>query len=634
MRDGFIPVGVATPHLIVGDPSYNAQETIRIMQEGVKEGLSLLVFPELGLTAYTCQDLFLQKTLIQSALNALQEVVTASAQLPLVTIVGVPLTRRGALYNCAVVIQGGEVLAVVPKTHLFSTQESSEVRYFAPAPPKNTTIELFGKLLPFGTKLLFKAQEVENFIFAVEICNDLWGQSPPSNHHSRAGALIIANLSASSELVGKGAYRRSLVKGQSARLFCGYLYASAGSGESSSEMVYLGHNLISENGEILAESKIPFEGILKSEIDVAYLAGERRSNDDFSPIPAEEYLTVEFSCREREVRLTRLINAYPFIPVSQAQRRDNFQTALLIQAMALVRRVQHVGCEKVVLGLSGGLDSTLALIVAIEAYERLKKPLSGIIAVTMPCFGTTATSLKLAEDLAEHFGVTLRKIDITKAVEQHFLDIGHAKEVHDITYENAQARERTQVLMDVANSEGAIVIGTGDLSELALGWATYNGDLMSMYGLNASVPKTLVRHLINYYAHERAKSTLKMTLLKVLEAPVSPELLPPKEGETTQKTEEVIGPYELSDFFLFHSIRRGCQPRKVYRLAKIAFEGKYSEQEILSWLRLFYKRFFANQFKRSTLPEGPMIGSLSLNPRSSWKMPSDASVKIWLDELE
>ncbi|NLA92092.1 MAG: NAD(+) synthase [Spirochaetales bacterium] len=631
MRDGFIPVAVATPPLRVADLAFNQEAIINYMKVAEESGRTLVVFPELSLTGYTCGDLFLQATLIQGALKSLAAILEASKKLNLIALVGLPLVYSGSLYNCAVALKGGEILGVVPKGNLINGQEYNDGRYFSEPPQTNGTITLFGQEVPFGAKLLFQSKKVANFTFAIEICNDLWIPNPPSISHSQAGALIIANLSASSALIGKEAYRRSLVAGQSARLYAGYLYAAAGSGESTSEMVFLGHNFITENGEVLKEELFPFEGIANGEIDVDYLASERIRSGNFSTLHDESYQVIRFDHNLTDVKLERTYERHPFIPNGESAP---YEQALMIQSVGLLKRLHHIGGEKVVIGLSGGLDSTLALIVAVEAFKRGSLPLSGIIGVTMPCFGTTSASLRLAETLAQQFGITLRKIDITKAVEQHFEDIGHPPTLHDITYENSQARERTQILMDIANQEGGIVIGTGDLSELALGWATYNGDLMSMYAVNASVPKTLVRHLVTYYGEQSGNEELKRTLTEVVEAPISPELLPTKGGETTQKTEEVVGPYELHDFFLYHSIRRGSTPRKVARLAKETFKGDYSEQEVLQWLKLFYKRFFANQFKRSVLPEGPMIGSLSLNPRSSWKMPSDARVEEWLAELE
>ncbi len=631
MRDGFIPVAVATPPLRVADPSFNQEAIINYMEMAEKRGSTLVVFPELSLTGYTCGDLFLQSTLIQGALKSLKSIVDASKKLNLIALVGLPLVWRGSLYNCAVALKEGEILGVVPKSHLLNGQEYNDGRYFAEPPQINGTLNLLGQEVPFGVKLLFRSKKMANFTFAIEICNDLWTPNPPSIAHSQAGALIIANLSASSALVGKESYRRSLVAGQSARLYAGYLYAAAGSGESTSEMVFLGHNFITENGEVLREELFPFDGMVTGEIDVDYLASERIRSGNFKARHDESYQVVEFDHNLTDVVLERTYSQHPFIP---EEGSNSYEQALMIQSIGLLKRLQHIGIEKVVLGLSGGLDSTLALIVASEAFKRGSLPLSGIICVTMPCFGTTPASLRLAETLTKQFGVTLRKIDITKAVEQHFEDIGHPPTLHDITYENSQARERTQILMDIANQEGGIVVGTGDLSELALGWATYNGDLMSMYAVNASVPKTLVRHLVTYYGEHSGDEELKQTLTEVVEAPISPELLPTDGGETTQKTEEVVGPYELHDFFLYHSIRRGSAPGKVARLAKEAFKEKYREEEVLKWLKLFYKRFFTNQFKRSVLPEGPMIGSLSLNPRSSWKMPSDARVEGWLEELD
>ncbi|MDD3366591.1 MAG: NAD(+) synthase [Sphaerochaetaceae bacterium] len=634
MKDGFIRVAVATPALRVADCPYNAEQTILHMQAAEKQHVALLVFPELGLTAYTCGDLFLQPTLLNSAVAALTQVVEASAHLQVIAIVGLPLLWRGKLYNCGVVVHQGAILGVVPKTHLPNYQEYYEKRWFTPAPSSKGLIEILGCKCPFGTDIIFCSSQVENFTFAIEICEDASSLTPPSTRHAQAGAFIIANLSASNELVGKAAYREQLVKGRSSALISAYLYANAGSGESTTDMVFAGHNLLAENGIILKACEVPFEGILTSEIDVNRLANERLRNTTFEAPNEEVYSFVEFSHVVTKTSLEREFNRHPFVPAAGPDRTQRCKSILMVQSLGLGARLKHIKAKKVVIGVSGGLDSTLALLVAVEAFDRLKLPRSGILAITMPCFGTTAKTLENAEALAAALKVTLRKIDITKAVLQHFEDIGHDQNVHDVTYENSQARERTQVLMDIANAESAIVVGTGDLSELALGWATYNGDHMSMYGVNASVPKTLIRHLIEYYGESSDSKSLKKVLLDIADTPVSPELLPARNGEISQVTEDIVGPYELHDFFLYYTIRWAFDPRKVYRLAKIAFKGLYEATTILSWLKLFYRRFFAQQFKRSCLPDGPKVGSVSLSPRGDWRMPSDASVAVWLEALE
>lgn len=634
MRDGFIKVGVATPRVRVADCEFNASQTIALIREAEKQEVALAVFPELGLTAYTCADLFLQQTLLDGALDALHAVAEASRDMHVVAVVGLPVVWKGKLYNCAAVVAGGSVLGVVPKTHLPTYQEFYEARWFVRAPARGGLIDIAGSRCPFGADVLFRCEQMKDFLFAVEICEDLWAPDPPSVRHAQAGALIMVNLSASDELVGKAAYRRQLVEGQSARLMCAYLYACAGCGESTTDMVFAGDDMIAENGVMLAESEAPFEGLLISEIDVFRLAVERRRHSTFSPITDGSHEEVPFQFPQCDTALTRTFPRQPFVPAAGPDRNRRCRTILMVQAMGLAKRLEHTRSEHAVVGISGGLDSTLALLVAVDAFDRLGLPREGILAVTMPCFGTTDRTLGNAERLGALLGVTVRKIDITEAVLRHFSDIGHNPDMHDVTFENSQARERTQVLMDIANAESALVVGTGDLSELALGWATYNGDHMSMYGVNASVPKTLIRHLVSFYAADRTSGELRSVLLDVLDTPVSPELLPAQNGEISQMTEDIVGPYELHDFFLYYAVRWAFGPAKVLRIALYAFDGSYDRKTLVKWLRVFYSRFFSQQFKRSCLPDGPKVGSVALSPRGDWRMPSDACAALWLRELE
>ncbi|PKL10575.1 MAG: NAD(+) synthase [Spirochaetae bacterium HGW-Spirochaetae-8] len=634
MKDGFIQVAAATPAVLVADCTFNANQTIELMVQAEKQGVALVVFPELGLTAYTCADLFLQPTLLKGAIEALSTVVRASEDLAVVAVVGLPLAWKGKLYNCAAVVQSGQVLGVVPKTQIPNYHEFYESRWFVSAPVDNGLITVAGSVCPFGTDILFGSQQLENFIFAVEICEDLWVPSPPSVRHAQSGATILVNLSASDELVGKADYKRQLVTGQSARLMAAYIYAGAGCGESTTDMVFAGHDMIAENGIMLAESTVPFEGLVCTEVDVERLAAERRRSTTFEMFDDGSYDMVKFSHPVADTPLTRQFNRFPFVPAEGPDRNLRCKTILMIQSMGLVKRLRHTGTKRVVIGISGGLDSTLALLVAVEAFDYLGLPRSGIVAITMPCFGTTERTRSNAKALGSALGLTVREIDITASVLQHFADIGHDRTVHDVTFENSQARERTQVLMDVANSESALVVGTGDLSELALGWATYNGDHMSMYGVNASVPKTLIRHLVRYYVETGDSKDLGAVLTDVLDTPVSPELLPARDGVISQVTEEIVGPYELHDFFLYYAIRWGFGPAKVYRVAQVAFGGQYDAKTILTWLKVFYRRFFSQQFKRSCLPDGPKVGSVALSPRGDLRMPSDACVTLWTDELD
>lgn len=634
MRDGFVRVAVATPRVKVADCIYNTEQTLELIAEAEAANVGLVVFPELGLTAYTCADLFLQPTLLDGAIKGLEKIVEASESIQVVSVVGLPLIWHGKLYNCAAVVHMGEVLGVVPKVHIPNYNEFYEYRWFTRAPEENGLIDIAGSTCPFGTDILFQSETMVNFTFAVELCEDLWVPSPPSVRHAQEGATVLVNLSASDELVGKAPYKRQLVANQSGRLVSAYLYASAGQGESTTDLVFAGHDMIAENGVVLAESETPFEGLLVTEIDVDKLASERRRSNTFEMNDERTYDRIGFSQALQTTALSRTFDRYPFVPPQGPDRKQRCKTIRMIQEMGLVKRLQHTGVKRVVIGVSGGLDSTLALLVAVDAFDRLNLPREGIIAITMPCFGTTERTKGNARSLADALHVTLLEIDITKAVLQHFADIGHDESTHDVTFENAQARERTQVLMDIANKESGLVIGTGDLSELALGWATYNGDHMSMYGVNASVPKTLIRHLVALHAETADSAEIGRVLNDVLDTPVSPELLPAKDGKISQVTEDIVGPYELHDFFLYYALRWSFGPTKVYRLAFHSFEGIYNKETILRWLKIFYRRFFSQQFKRSALPDGPKVGSVAVSPRGDLRMPSDASARLWLDELE
>lgn len=634
MKDGFIRAVCAAPSLRVADCRYNVSQMIEAIKAAAKSKAKLLVFPELSVTGYTCGDLFGQKVLLDGAEEGLSRLLKASVGLDLIILAGLPVPSGGKLYNCAAVFQNGVLLGVIPKSNLPAYGEFYERRNFTPAFEGIREVVLCGQSAPFGTNLLFSCSELPDFVLAVEICEDLWVPAPPSVRHASAGATVIANLSASDEIVGKPAYRRSLIAGQSARLLCGYLYADAGRGESTTDMVFSGNSLIAENGAILAEAPIFSGEAASTELDVARLAAERRRMTTFPAACTDGYRVISFSFTPAETELTRTVPARPFVPRDEQERADRCEEILSIQANGLRKRLEHSRAKTAVLGLSGGLDSTLALLVCARAMSLLGRPASDIVALTMPCFGTTARTKGNAEHLAERIGATLRIIDIAAAVKQHFQDIGHNPDEFNVVFENSQARERTQLLMDVANQTGGLVIGTGDLSELALGWATYNGDHMSMYGVNASIPKTLIRHLVSYEADRTADADLAAVLRDVLDTPVSPELLPPKDGEISQKTEGLVGPYDLHDFFLYYAVRWGFSPAKILRLAERAFAGDFDRETILHWMKTFYRRFFSQQFKRSCLPDGPKVGSVTLSPRGDWRMPSDAASGLWLSELE
>ena len=637
MRDGFIKVAAGTPKIRVADCRYNAEQIFTMMREADKQGVKVLCLPELCLTGYTCGDLFLQDTLLCGAEEGLQTILEATRNLDMVTVLGLPVRCKwdNKLYNCAAVIQSGEILGLVPKTYLPNYGEFYEQRWFASGAGVETSVDLCGETVDMDAAGLFACETVPNLVLGVEICEDLWATEPPSARLARGGATVILNLSASNELVGKSGYRRNLVVGQSGRLVCGYVYADAGEGESTTDLVFTGHNMIAENGALLAERRFA-TGLTISEIDVDRLAYERRRMTTFNGQRQADLWRASFSLPLEETRLTRAVSPAPFVPADAEDRAERCNEILKIAALGLKKRLEHTGARTAVVGLSGGLDSTLAILITAVAMKLLDRPASDIIAVTMPCFGTTDRTRDNAVELAERLGATLKRIDIGSAVKVHFKDIGQSMEDHSVTFENGQARERTQVLMDIANQNGGLVIGTGDLSELALGWATYNGDHMSMYGVNAGIPKTLVRHLVAFVSDDKGSEDprLSAVLDDILDTPVSPELLPAIEGKISQKTEDLVGPYELHDFFLYYAIRWGFPPRKVFRLAEHALGRTYDRATILKWLNSFYRRFFTQQFKRSCLPVGPKVGSVTLSPRGDWRMPSDAVAALWLEELE
>ncbi len=634
MKDGFIKVAAATPKVKVADTDFNTEAIFRIMKAEYKKETKICVFPELCITAYTCSDLFFQKTLLDNAKLCLYRLVKASKGHDMLTIVGLPLEHNGKLYNAAACFQDGKLLGIVPKSYIPNYNEFYEKRHFAVAPTELSYVDFFGHEVPFGTKLLFKCANVESLTLAIEICEDVWAAKSPSIEHAMAGATVIANLSASDEVIGKSDYRRQMVNVQSGKLMCAYIYTSAGEGESSQDLIFSGHNIIAENGNILSESERFTAETIHTDIDVEKIAEERRRNTAYACVDNDEYETVYFMLEESKTKLDRYVDPMPFVPSNDTARDGRCSEILTLQSLGLKKRLEHIGTKNVVLGLSGGLDSTLALIICAKAYDMLGISRNGITCITMPCFGTTDRTYNNAIELSKALGATIREIDIKEAVTLHLKDIKHDINNKDVTYENAQARERTQVLMDIANQVGGIVIGTGDLSELALGWATYNGDHMSMYAVNASVPKTLVRHLVRYYALNCGDKKLSDILIDVCNTPVSPELLPPTNGKISQKTEDLVGPYELHDFFLYNMIRFGYKPSKVYRLAVHAWKGKYDKATIYKWLETFIKRFFSQQFKRSCLPDGPKVGSVTLSPRGDLRMPSDASCSIWLEDLK
>lgn len=634
MLDGFLKTAAATPTIRVADPAYNAQEIAGLLKQAAQQGVKFLVFPELCLTGYTCGDLFLQPLLLSGAEQGLAAILEESKSLPLLAAVGLPVAVEGKLYNCAAVFSQGKLLGLVPKLHIPNYSEFYEQRHFTSGAGTAGEVTLCGQTVPFGEKLLFRCEDFPLFTAGFEICEDLWVAQPPSGDLAEAGALVIGNLSASDEMIGKEDYRRQLVSSQSARLVSGYVYADAGYGESSTDLIFAGHNLIGENGSILTESKLFENQLVATELDLFKLAQERRRLTTYRQGREGYFRVVSFSLPVEETTLTRWVDPHPFVPSDETQRTRRCESIFAMQTTGLCKRLEHSHSKTAVVGLSGGLDSTLALLVAARAMKRLGRPASDVVAVTMPCFGTTSRTRSNAETLAQLLGVTFRTVDLKESVLLHFKDIGHDVEDHSVVYENGQARMRTLVLMNIANQTGGLVIGTGDLSELALGWATYNGDHMSMYGVNASIPKTLIRHMVRYVADTGEEPGLRQVLLDILDTPVSPELLPPTgEGTIAQVTEDLVGPYELHDFFLYYGIRWGFEPKKVYRLCRYALGDVYDNATILKWLEIFYRRFFAQQFKRSCLPDGPKVGSMTLSPRGDWRMPSDASAALWLEQI-
>ena len=639
MNYGFVKVAAAVPLVQVADCFYNIEKIEGLMRQASEKGVQIIAFPELSVTGYTCLDLFAQQTLLDGAEEALLQLVSNTADLDILTIVGVPLRTENRLINAAVVFQKGAIRGVVPKTYLPNYKEFQEQRWFTSATElRESTISIGKEEYPMGSHLLFRSGRLTA---GIEICEDLWVPVPPSSLLTMEGANIIFNLSASNELIGKHAYLRSLICQQSARCMAGYVYASSGFGESSTDLVFAGNGIIAENGNLLAESPrfTMEEQLVISEIDIETLQNDRQVNTSFmygtSGLPKEKAQVVDFQVRIPDgFSLTRPVDPHPFTPSGEALK-ERCEEIFHIQVAGLAKRLVHAHAQTAVVGISGGLDSTLALLVTVMTFDVLKMPRGQIIGITMPGFGTTDRTYTNACDLIRSLGVTLKEIPIKEACLQHFRDIDHDPSVHDVTYENCQARERTQLLMDVANQKNGLVIGTGDLSELALGWATYNGDHMSMYGVNGSIPKTLVKYLVEWVANHKVDDASRLTLLDIVDTPISPELIPADEnGNIKQKTEDLVGPYELHDFFLYHFLRFGSHPSKVYFLAQKAFAGIYDNATVKKWLYTFCRRFFQQQFKRSCLPDGPKVGSVSLSPRGDWRMPSDAVSRLWLEEIE
>ena len=640
MNYGFVKVAAAVPHVQVADCFYNIQQMEGLMRQASDKGVQIIAFPEMSVTAYTCLDLFAQQTLLKNAEQALLKLVSDTADLNILTIAGAPLVTENRLINAAIAFQAGKILGVVPKTYIPNYKEFQEQRWFTSATElRDKTVSIGNRTYPLGSHLLFTAGQVK---VGIEICEDLWVPVPPSSLLAMEGANILVNISASNELIGKHHYLRSLICQQSARCMAGYVYASAGFGESSTDLVFAGNGIIAENGTLLEESPrfTMQEQLVISEIDIENLQNDRQVNTSFmhgaSTLLASETITIPFALSENSGQpvLTRSVDPHPFTPSGDALK-ERCEEIFQIQVAGLVKRIVHTHSRTAVVGISGGLDSTLALLVTVMTFDALNIPRNQILGITMPGFGTTDRTYTNACDLIRSLGVTLKEISIKDACLQHFKDISHNPSVHDVTYENSQARERTQILMDVANQENGMVIGTGDLSELALGWATYNGDHMSMYGVNGSIPKTLVRYLVEWVAHNRVDEASRATLLDIVDTPISPELIPADEnGNIKQKTEDLVGPYELHDFFLYHFLRFGSSPAKIYFLAQQAFGGSYDKETIRKWLHTFFRRFFQQQFKRSCLPDGPKVGSVSLSPRGDWRMPSDAMATLWLKEIE
>ncbi len=636
MKHGFIKVAAATPKIKVADTKYNTRAMIAKISEAYRQGARIIVLPELCITGYTCGDLFSQELLLSGALDGLREVKRATADMDALIFVGLPMEKYGKIYNVAAALMKGKVLGIVPKSNIPMYNEFYEGRMFTQGNEQVEDILLDGDYVPFGTDILFEVREgvLKGLTVACEICEDLWVPMSPSLRHGVAGANVIVNLSASSETVGKDEYRNMLVKSISARLMAGYIYCSAGEGESTQDLVFGGHNVICENGVVLAEGKRFSCDVVCGDLDINRLRHERRKMSTYNSGNNCQHRRVAITFTEQETKLDRHFEAMPFVPKDAKTRAERCEEILSIQAYGLKKRLEHTGCKHAIIGISGGLDSTLAMLVTAKAFDFLAYDRANIHAITMPCFGTTDRTYDNACTLAKTLGAGLEEIDIKESVALHFRDIKQDMDHHNVTYENSQARERTQILMDIANRENGMVIGTGDMSELALGWATYNGDHMSMYGVNAGVPKTLVRHLVSYYADTCGNETLTKVLRDVLDTPVSPELLPPVDGVISQKTEDLVGPYELHDFFLYYMLRWGFAPAKVYRVACQAFAGQYEEAVVLKWLKIFYCRFFTQQFKRSCMPDGPKVGSVGVSPRGDLRMPSDACMSLWMAELE
>ena len=638
MAYGFIRTACLSPRLKVADCVFNAEEIVKGAEAAAANGAAVIVFPELSITSYTCGDLFFQQTLLRSAEEELAKIIKKTAELDSLIFAGLPLARAEAIYNCAAAFCKGQLLALYAKSFLPNYGEFYERRQFSPFPQTMETqfISFAGfENVPFGTDILLQSKSDSSLTLACEICEDLWVPLPPSSRHVLAGATVIANLSAGNEIIGKAEYRRNLVKSQSARSICAYLYANAGRDESTQDMVFAGHNLIVENGSLLAESALFSNETIFADIDVERLCQERRKITSFgysvnnSPF-ASDYTTVYFDIKNSN-NFSRYIDSHPFVPNDVEKRAQRCLEVITLQYQGLAKRLRHINCQSAVIGLSGGLDSTLALLITCRAFDSVGLSREKITAITMPCFGTTDRTYNNACALARECGVNLKEVRIADSVRQHFKDIGQDEAKHDITYENGQARERTQVLMDYANKTNGIVIGTGDLSELALGWCTYNGDHMSMYGVNSSIPKTLVRYLVQWFADENDSAVLR----DILDTPVSPELLPPAEGKISQVTEDLVGPYELHDFFLYYLLRFGFSPSKILFLVRHSELAKtYSDEVIVKWLKTFYRRFFSQQFKRSCMPDGAKVGTINLSPRGDWRMPSDAAATLWLQELE
>ena len=637
MRDGFIKVAAGTPGIRVADCRYNAEQIFSLMREADQQGVRVLCLPELCLTGSTCGDLFFHDTLLQGAEEGLATILEATKNLDMITAVGLPVRHSQKLFNCAAVISRGQILGLVPKLYPAHNGETAETRWFTSGVGLDDSLTLCGQHVTLGANVTFACEDMPNLVIGLEVGGDMWAMQPPSVMLAKAGASIILNPTANCEIVGASAYRRQMAVSHSARLICGYVSANAGDGESTTDLVYAGHSMVLEDGELLAQHRFR-TGLVISEIDVEKLAFERRRSGAFTldHTDAETVWTIPFAMQPGTTRLTRAISPNPFVPQDAEECKARCNEILYVAALGLKKRLEHAHAKTAVVGLSGGLDSTLAILITALAMTMLGRPSSDIIAVTMPCFGTTDRTRDNAVELAGRLGATLKRIDIGEAVKVHFRDIGQPMEKHDVTFENGQARERTQVLMDIANQTGGLVIGTGDLSELALGWATYNGDHMSMYAVNAGIPKTMVRHLVSYVAGDKAEEDQRLSLVleDILDTPVSPELLPAVGGKISQRTEDLVGPYELHDFFLYYIVRRGFSPRKVYRLSQYALGKQYDNQTLLKWLNNFYRRFFMQQFKRSCLPDGPKVGSVGVSPRGDMKLPSDAVAALWMAELE